>query len=129
MSAPYTVLDIDQGSKFERVWALFEPDQTTEFDLSGYGKKLIVRDSVGGSLLADWTSKLTLGGTAGTITLTLTATDTASIAAYTGMRKNLTQGREIWLWGEFDLELIPPTSADTFRLLQGIVRISPEVAT
>jgi len=81
----------------------------TPVDLSGYTGAAKIKDTYGGSTLATFT--VTLGGAAGTITLTLSATTTGALSA---------PATGVW-----DVEL---TSGSTVRrLVGGTVTITPEV--
>lgn len=84
-------------------------------DLTGYTARMQIRSSVRNPdvlvALTTENSGITLGGTAGTIDLLLTSTQTGAITARAGV---------------YDLELIDSTGVVT-RLLQGEVEISPEV--
>lgn len=83
----------------------------TPVDLSGYTGAAKIKDTYGGSTLATFT--VTLGGNAGTITATLSATTTGALTA---------PATGVW-----DLEL---TSGSTVRrLLAGNVTITPQVTT
>jgi len=80
-------------------------------DVTGYTGAAKIKDTYGGTLLATFT--VTLGGAAGTITCTLSATTTGALTA---------PATGVW-----DLEL---TSGSTVRrLLAGNVTITPQVTT
>jgi hypothetical protein len=86
------------------------------YDLAGCTARMSVKDKVGGTQLLSLTtlnSRIVLDNTAKTITLTLTAADTAALT---------------WKTGVYDLELV---AADTTvsLLLSGKVTVSPEITT
>lgn len=85
-------------------------------DLTGYTARMEIRDKYGGNLLYRFDlgqGNLVLGGTAGTIILRVPPSTSAA-----------------WTWraGVYDLEVID-SNGDVARLIQGKVKISPEVTT
>lgn len=82
-------------------------------NLTGFTARMQIRPTAASATttLSLTTENITLGGTAGTITLTISATDTAAIAA----------GRYV-----YDLELVSAGGIVT-RLLQGVVTVSANV--
>ena len=84
-------------------------------NLSGYTARMQIRPTAASATttlaLTTENSRIALGGTAGTITLSISATDTAAITA----------GRYV-----YDLELVSAGGIVT-RLLQGIVTVSANV--
>ena len=84
-------------------------------DLTGYTARMQIRQTAESStFLAELTNAnggITLGGTAGTVTIVMTAAVTAA----------LTAGRAV-----YDLELVPPNSK-TIRWLAGTVNITREI--
>lgn len=103
-----------QGATFERVLK-WKADGSL-VNLTGYSARMHIRPTAGSNTLtlalttgAD--GRITLGGSAGTITLSISATDTAAINA----------GRYV-----YDLELVSAGGIVT-RLLQGIVTVSANV--
>lgn len=83
-------------------------------DLTGYTARMQVRRKVtSDSTLLSLTSGsgITLGGSAGTITLSVSATDTAAMT---------------WREGKYDLELVASDGTVT-RLLEGRITVDPEV--
>lgn len=83
-------------------------------DLTGYTAELQIRSyqNPAAPLLYDASGDIVLGGTAGTIALTIDATDTAAMT---------------WFSGYYDLKLTDSSGVAT-RLLQGSVTISPETS-
>lgn len=85
----------------------------TPVDLTGYSATLQIRQSAGGTLLYDASSNLTLGGVAGTITITIPGTTTAGFT---------------WFNGAYDLLMTSAGGVST-RLLKGNVTVSLGVST
>jgi len=112
---PATTYDllIEQGATFSQV--ITYKESGVAVNLTGYTARMQVRATLeSASTLVELTtanSRIALGGTAGTITLTISATDTEA----------LTAGR-----GVYDLELVSGSGIVT-RLLQGVATISRNV--
>jgi hypothetical protein len=108
----YDIL-IEQGATYSQVITYKEAGVAV--NLTGYTARMQVRATLeSASTLVELTtanSRIALGGTAGTITLTISATDTAALAS----------GR-----GVYDLELVSGSGIVT-RLLQGVATISRNV--
>jgi hypothetical protein len=108
----YDIL-IEQGATYSQV--ITYKDNGVAVNLTGYTARMQVRATLeSASTLVELTtanSRIALGGTAGTISLTISATDTAA----------LTAGR-----GVYDLELVSGSGIVT-RLLQGVATISRNV--
>lgn len=87
----------------------------TPVSLVGYTARMAIKDKVGGTVLKSLVSPtdITLNTTTSTITLTISATDTAGFT---------------WKTGVYDLELVSPTGIVT-ALLTGKVTVSKEVTT
>lgn len=85
----------------------------TPVDLVGYTATLQIRQFVSGPLVVDLSSYIVLGGTAGTITLTVPSSVTAGFT---------------WWNGVYDL-LLTSSSGIATRLLQGSVTVTPGVST
>jgi hypothetical protein len=103
-----------QGASFD--YTLTWQTGGTPVNLSGYTARMQVRDSYdGGSAVVSITSGtgITLGGTAGTIVVALTATQTAAIDA-------TPSGQYV-----YDLELV--SGSTVTRLVEGNFLMSPEV--
>ena len=106
-------LCIPQGATFSRVirWKA----DGDEVNLTGYAARAQIRPTPSSATttlsLTTENSRIALGGSAGTITLSISATDTAA----------LTAGRYV-----YDLELVSAGGIVT-RLLQGVVTVSANV--
>jgi hypothetical protein len=106
-------LCIPQGATFSRVirWKA----DGSNVNLTGYTARAQIRPTPSSATttlaLTTENSRIALGGTAGTITLSISATDTAAITA----------GRYV-----YDLELVSAGGIVT-RLLQGVVTVSANV--
>lgn len=121
MSAGVYDLCINQGATFTRIFTWFAGTCCGQFvagsepapvDITGYTAAMQIRAFPGASIvLYDATADLVLGGVAGTITLTISATDTEGFT---------------WWNGVYDLLLTSPTGFVT-RLLMGSVTVSPGV--
>ena len=113
MAATTYDITIEQGATFSQVVTYKESG--VAINLTGYTARMQVRATLeSASTLVELTtanSRIALGGAAGTITLTISATDTAA----------LTAGR-----GVYDLELVSGSGIVT-RLLQGVCTISRNV--
>lgn len=104
---------IYQGATFSRILT-WKDENGDLIDLTGFTARMQIRKKIDGDLLADMTtanSKIALGGAAGTITLSLTASETAAINSSKGV---------------YDLELVSGGGIVT-RLVQGDVTFSKEV--
>ena len=105
---------MDQGATFSRA-ITWQDSQAVPVNLTGYTARMQVRDEVDSASaalsLTTENSRISLGGTAGTITLLVSATDTAAVAA-----------------GEYvyDLELVSGSGTVT-RLIQGCFTVDAEV--
>ena len=108
----YDIL-IEQGATYSQVVTYKESGVAV--NLTGYTARMQVRSTLESATtvveLTTANGRITLGGAAGTITLTISATDTAS----------LTAGR-----GVYDLELVSGSGIVT-RLVQGVATISRNV--
>jgi hypothetical protein len=108
----YDIL-IEQGATYSQV--ITYKDNGVAVNLTGYTARMQVRSTLESATtvveLTTANGRIALGGAAGTITLTISATDTAA----------LTAGR-----GVYDLELVSGSGIVT-RLLQGVATISRNV--
>jgi hypothetical protein len=117
MQAPATLnLTMYQGASFDYnlVWNTTEGTVTTPVNLTNWSARMQVRNSYDASEAAlSLTSGtgITLGGTAGSILIEATATQTATILA----------GPYV-----YDLEMVSPASVVT-RLVEGTIIVDPEV--
>ena len=110
---------VDQNATFTRVFTWFNQpccgtvgSQPAPVDLTGYTASMQIRPYPGsGVLLYDASADIALGGTAGTVTLTIPAVNTANFT---------------WWTGVYDLLLIDPSGYVT-RLLNGSVSVCPGV--
>lgn len=106
-------LCIQQGATFSRL-IRWKADGAS-VNLTGYTARMQIRPTAASATttlsLTTENARIALGGAAGTITLSISATDTAAIAA----------GRYV-----YDLELVSAGGIVT-RLLQGIVTVSANV--
>ena len=113
MAATTYDLLIEQGATFSQLVTYKESGVAV--NLTGYTARMQVRSTLeSAEALIELTTangRIALGGAAGTITLTISATDTAA----------LTAGR-----GVYDLELVSGSGIVT-RLLQGVATISRNV--
>ena len=114
MSAATLPLKIEKGAKFTKrlTW---QDANGTPIDLTGYSARMHIRQSIEASAfeleLTTSNGRITLGDTAGTVDLYLTAQETDTLTIKTGV---------------YDLELY--TDADNVvRLVEGSVSISEGV--
>lgn len=107
-------LTIYQGANFSQQFTWTDTNNTP-INLTGYTARMHARTSVNAPTpflnLTSPSGGITLGGSAGTVTVALTAAATAAIDEVLGV---------------YDLELVAP-SGDVTRFLQGTVTISREV--
>jgi len=88
----------------------------TPVNLTGYTARMSIKDKVGGTLLLSLTTengRILIDTVAHTVTLTISAVDTASIA---------------WSKGVYDLEMVSPGGVVS-SLLAGAVSVKKEVTT
>ena len=104
-------LQIEQGAQFTTTFT-WKDSSGDPVDLTSYSARIKFKEEKGGTELYDsnTNSDITLGGTAGTITLTIPTADTA----------NFTFDNGLW-----DLEMT--LSGEVTRLLEGRVYLSKEV--
>lgn len=114
MAAGQYDIFIEQGATYDQTFN-WKDSAGDPVNLTGYTARMQIRPSVSRSeIIESFTTengKITLGGSAGTIRLLLTATQTAAITSRRGV---------------YDLELIASNGVVT-RLLEGGVEISREV--
>lgn len=107
----YSLL-IERGATFSQhlVWRDSEDDL---IDLTGYTARMQIRPKPAGAVileLTDVNGRIVLGGTAGTIDLSITAADTSTLPSGTYV---------------YDLELVNGTTV--YRLMQGTLTVSPDI--
>lgn len=117
MTAIRQNLVIEQGATFVFNINWIQSDATTPVDITGFTARMHVRDSVdAAATLIEFTtenSRIVLGDAAGTIQLSMTATDTAALSFTNGV---------------YDLELVDTGgTGDVTRLTYGGVEVRPEV--
>lgn len=100
---------IDQGTTFSIVVNMTNPDGT-EKDLTNYTPTAHIRKSYYSNTYTAFTAVKT-DATGGVITLSLTATQTSALKA----------GRYV-----YDLEVESTADAETLRVIEGIVTVTPE---
>lgn len=105
-------ITIEQGATFSRTLVIRNPDDTL-FNLTGYTARMhIRREASSTSTMIELTTtngRISLGGANGQVTLSLSATETATIDRH----------------GVYDLELV--SGATVHRLIRGAVNLIPEV--
>jgi hypothetical protein len=102
-------LVIDQGSSFSTLVTLVDSANSL-IDLTGYSASSQIRKHYTSSNTQSFSTSL--GGANGTVTLSLTSTETS----------NLVAGRYV-----YDVEITSPSSLVT-RIVEGIVTVTPEVS-
>jgi hypothetical protein len=116
MQLPIAEADIAifQGATFNQTLYYETGDPSAPVNLTGYTAKMQIRSTPQSKALilelSSPSSGITLGGSAGSITLAISATTTAALSAQEAV---------------YDLELT--TGSTVTRILQGNVIISPEV--
>ena len=101
-------ITIDQGTTFSTVISLAD-EEDVAVNLTGYTANSQIRKHYSSSNSQAFS--VTLGGTSGTISLSLTSTQTS----------NLTPGRYV-----YDVELTSSSNVVS-RIVEGIVTVTPEV--
>ena len=102
-------LIVDQGSDFTTTIDITDEDDNP-VNLTGYTGSGQIRKTYTSSTAVSFT--VSLSGASGSITLSLTATQTG----------NMTAGRYV-----FDVELTAPTTGIISRIIEGIVTVTPQV--
>jgi hypothetical protein len=107
-------INMDQGATFERNLTIRNSDGSA-LNLFGYQARMHIRlemeDEEYLAFLSTENGRIVLGGTEGTVYLTLPPDVTSTL------RRDCV----------YDLELIEPSSGKVYRLLKGLVRVSDEV--
>jgi len=106
----------DQGSTFFRVLTVTQPSVSGDIpvDLNGYTARMTIRRKIGGDVLISLTTAnggLAIDTEASTVTISMTATQTASLARS----------------GVYDLELVAGSTVN--KLLRGDFVLRREVTT
>ena len=106
---------IAQGASFSRTITYeTDADPRVPIDLTGYTASMTVRKRANTDAAIELTTengRIALGGTAGTITLTISAADTAATRPIDGV---------------YDLKVVSPTGIEDF-LLEGSMRITRSI--
>ena len=109
-------LEIEQGATFKFKINWFQDDEITPVDLTNYTARMQIRSEVTSTtVLLELTTengRITLNGASGVIDLYVSATDTAALAFTAGV---------------YDLELVDGSNSDVYRLMYGLIEVSPEV--
>lgn len=112
MGAGIYHIKMDQGSTFSLVLT-YKDSSGTVINLSGYTARMQMRRNYEDDSMIELTTengRIALGGEAGTVTLTISATDTAALPPVEGV---------------YDLELVQGSVVD--KLLAGTFSIAREV--
>jgi hypothetical protein len=132
-------LEVRQGQTWSFVWTKKDAAGVA-VNLTGYSARMAIRDRIGGVLQAYLTTgadadggSIALGGAAGTVTLALTALQSASLADYL-TRASILYTRNFFVQRKplvhflYDLELVSGAGVVT-RELEGSVLVYREVTT
>ena len=116
MTAGYHHFVIEQGATFSKVLTLKDSSGTV-INLTGYASgEMDLRTNHDASTtfltLTTSNSRMSLGGSAGTVTLTVSASDTSGLDVQDGV---------------FDLELTD-ASSNIYRILEGTFQVRPQVS-
>jgi len=116
MTAGYHHFVIEQGATFSKVLTL-KDSAGTVINLTGYaaGEMDLRTDHNASSAFLTLTtgnSRMALGGSAGTVTLTISASDSSALDVQDGV---------------YDLELTD-ASSNIFRILEGTFQVRPQVS-
>ncbi|HXH24529.1 MAG TPA: hypothetical protein VNI78_04720 [Vicinamibacterales bacterium] len=114
MSAGQLPLEILQGETLVKPMTWYD-EAGQPVDLTGYTARMQARERHGSpTVLLELTTEnggIQLGGPSGTITLSMSAAQTAALT---------------WRRGVYDLELVSPAGVVT-RLIEGVITVVPEV--
>lgn len=111
-------LVIEQGATFDKVWkwTVGSGAHKTAVDLTGCTARMQIREDVGSlNILHEMTTEnggLALGGVAGTVSLYISDVNTAGFQ---------------FIKGVYDIEIVQVPLSRVRRLVQGTVKISPNV--
>ena len=116
MTAGYHHFVIEQGATFSKILTLKDSSDTV-INLTGYASgEMDLRTNHDASTtfltLTTSNSRMSLGGSAGTVTLTVSASDTSGLDVQDGV---------------FDLELTD-ASSNIYRILEGPFQVRPQVS-
>jgi len=134
MAAATLDLSVDQGATFRLVLALTQPVTSTAIDLTGYSAEMMVRKSYFDLLplltITSGNGGLTIGGTAGTIMIVISAAQSSAFSVpptvpvngygLQGILYNAGPPTQSYV---YDLDLQYP-SGDIVRLVQGAFTVS-----
>ena len=117
MAIKYDLL-IDQGGKFQTIVA-YESPQGTRVSFAGASARMMLRvlkTDASPTLSLTPGAGLTLGGTAGTVTINITPAQSLALTVYEGV---------------YDLDIDPDgaPSANSYRLMEGTWRVNRNVTT
>lgn len=123
MTAGTYHMAVDQGATFRKT-VTWKDESGSAVNLTGYTARMQVRASYSASttVLSATTAngKIALGGSLGTISIVLSATETAALSV-----ASPNDFSDAFV-GVYDLELVAP-NGDVTRLLQGSFIVNPEV--
>jgi tRNA threonylcarbamoyladenosine modification (KEOPS) complex Pcc1 subunit len=112
MAATYNP-SLDQGATWEKVLTWKTGATPSPVNLTGYTARMTMKSNGADDFsLTTENGRIALGGTAGTVTLSISAADTATLSA---------QGYE------YDLELV--NGAYVKRLVEGVITVTRNVTT
>ena len=117
MAAGVYNFTIEQGATLTRTFTAYtDADATLPLDLTGYTARMKIRQDPSATVIISLTngSGITLGGTAGTIIVVISAAVTTTLDDGYVYR--------------YDLELIAADGAVT-RLVKGLITVDPEVTS
>ena len=116
MSAGFHHFVIEQGATFSKVLTLKDSSDSL-INLTGYASaEMDLRSAVDSTseilTLTTGNSRIALGGSAGTVTLTISASDTANLSVQDGV---------------YDLEIVDGSS-NVFRILEGTFSVRGNIS-
>jgi hypothetical protein len=131
-------LDLFEGSTFDETWTVYEDDEVTLTNLTGWGAELkvaadwphlgspILLAVANGALVEGPTAKaIVVGDALGTLRIYVGSTIMAALNA--ADFTTVTEEGETSYTGKWDIELIKPVTLERFRYAMGPVTFSPEV--
>lgn len=123
MTAGTYHIAVDQGATFRKT-VTWKDGSGSAVNLTGYSARMQVRPSFASTTVivsaTTANGKIALGGSLGTVSIVLSATETAALTV-----ANPNDFADAFV-GVYDLELIAP-NGDVTRLLQGSFIVNPEV--